>query len=888
MQNRIWIESFRQGSTLRLSTLLSVLVCLVLLVTASQLNAQPTASPAVWTAASPQSLTITSSSGLTSIPQVLTQGASNLDFSASGCSNSSTSCALTVKFSPTANGWRYGAVVLTDATGTTVVPLSGFGTGAAAIFPPGTISTFAGVQYLSPEGTQGSEDGDDGPATDAYFWGPNGFALDGAGNIYIADLQNYVIRKIDAKTGDISLAAGVPGISQGTKGVNICASSSDAYGDGCSATEATLYYPEAILIDGAGNLIIADAGDNLIRIVAPDGANGQDGEGTISVVVSGDPSGYACQKTPSITAGMCYPNALAIDQSGNLYISDSFNNVIRMFTPGSNGATGGGTMSVVVGGGTPSTQCGADPVFGNGCAPTQAILDGPQDLAFDASGNLYIADNLTSQIREVTLPSASPTISAVAGIEGDIGYAGDNGPATSALLYYPYGVKLDGAGNIYIADSYNNVIRKVSNGVITTVAGNYTAGAGYSGNGGAPASAQLNYPTRIWVDGVGNLLIADYNNNVVRKVDVSDVPIVPAFASTTVGQVTTGQDVTLMNNGTSTLTGSVSVPPNFTLGGASNPCPSSGLALSAGSSCVFGIEFAPTSSGPASGNLVLADNSVTGAQQTITLSGTGLANLESQTITFNNPGNQFDGGSYPLDATASSGLTVSYSITSGASIATLNGSTLTFTGVGSVTVQASQAGNGTYAAATPVSQTFTVAPMPSYTLSLTSSAISIAAGGTGTANFSVTSQNYAGSIQFVANVTTTNGVASDVTATVTPNPITLTSGGTTTFTLTVATTSGAANHAPVLPWKSGGAVMLCAVLFGAPLGFRRKRAIAMMLTASALLLAGFLMACSSGSSGSSNSTSTTKAARTYTVTVTPTGTGQVTNAQPASVTVTVQ
>lgn len=1010
LNNRV--GNYRRGLTLRLSTVVSVLACVALLGTASLLCAQPTSSPVAWafgTAAGTETLTITPSAALTATPTVLTQGATGLDFTSAGgtCARgSASSCTVNVKFAPTTNGLRFGAVVLTDSNGTTAVPLSGVGTGAAAIFVPGTISTLAGVQYLTPDSAECIENGDNGAATAAHFCGPNSFAFDGSGNLYIADWQNAVVRKVSTK-GTISLFAGIPAGS----GKSLCTTTGtggtpDAYGDGCVATQATLSYPEAVMVDGAGNLYITDSGDNMVRVVNAKTSVISIFAGTPSPSSGCKPASPATQSTVPYTgdgdaatsAVMCYPNALAEDTNGNIYISDYFNNMIHVVTPSTgiiNTVVGNSTVSALA---PPSCATAGTITVGDGCLANATFLTEPQDITFDGAGNLYIADYLDNAIRKVTgesvTSSGAVTIGTITSIAGSqsTNHTGDGGPATAATIDGPFGVRVDGAGNVYFSENYGNTIREIStSGIISTVAGEFVQSSGvsglgvtgYTGDGGPATSAQLNAPTRIAVDGVGNIWIADYGNNVVRAVNVSGVNVtvnkvvtpntvtVPAFASTSVGAASTAQDVTLMNNGTSplSLTVPVGVPTDFNLNGTGNTCIASAFPLAAGGTCVFAIEFEPTVSGSIAENLLLTDNSVTGATQDIALSGTSIA--ETQTITFANPGTQVYGGTLTLNATASSGLAVSYSITAGSSIASLSGDVLSFSGTGSVTVQATQAGNGSYAAATPVSQQFSVgtetqtitfanpgtqtygsgaitlnatassgltitytvttgnsiasvsgssltltgagsvtiqASQPgntniaaatpvsqtfnvveaAYTLPSPSAvaAVSIAsAGGSGTTTFSVTSQNYAGTINFTTNVSTTNGTAGDVTASA--SPVTLTAGGTGTSTLTITTTSGAANHAPKLPWKGAGALMACAVLLGAPFSLRRKRTMAVVLTGLAISLVGFMMACSSG--GSSTPTPTpTQAARTYTVTVTPAGTGTVANPAALTVTVTVQ
>src|SRR5260370_312468 len=150
---------------------------------------------------------------------------------------------------------------------------------------------------------------------------------------------------------------------------------------------------------------------------------------------------------------------------------------------------------------------------GDGGAGTSAQLNLPGGIAVDSSGNLYIADGGNHRVRKLS----NGIMTTVAG-NGTAGYAGDNGAATSAQLNDPVGVAVDSAGNLYIADAGNNVIRKVSNGTITTLAGNNKAGAGYSGDGGTATSAQFNDPVGVAVDSAGNLYIADANNNAIRKV----------------------------------------------------------------------------------------------------------------------------------------------------------------------------------------------------------------------------------------------------------------------------------------------------------------------------------------------------------------------------------
>ena len=230
--------------------------------------------------------------------------------------------------------------------------------------------------------------------------------------------------------------------------------------------------------------------------------------GIVSTLVGNGTAGYTGDSGQATSAQVSGPWGVAVDSQGNIYLSDTANNVIRKITAST------GIISTVAGNGTGGYS-------GDGGAATSAELNAPAGLAVDAAGNIYIADQLNGLIRKVT--ASTGLISTVAGATSNPwgGYAGDGGLATDAYMSDPAGVSLDSAGNIYIADMFNNAIRKVtaSTGIITTVAGNGTGG--YSGDGGAATSATLSLPTDVQIDSAGNLYIADYYNQVVREVSAS-------------------------------------------------------------------------------------------------------------------------------------------------------------------------------------------------------------------------------------------------------------------------------------------------------------------------------------------------------------------------------
>jgi sugar lactone lactonase YvrE len=280
-----------------------------------------------------------------------------------------------------------------------------------------------------------------------------------------------------------------------------------ACGDGQAATAAQLSFPQAVAVGPTGNVYIADWGDNQVREVTP--------AGTISVIAG---SGTFCQRTPSCgdggratSAELNYPAGVAVDSAGNVYVADTGDNEIRKVSPS-------GTITRFAGTGS---TCAHPPACGDGGPATAATLTGPTGLAMDKAGNLYIADAGDQEIRKVT-PAGQ--ISRVAGTGRACHHppsCGDQGAATGAQLSFPEGVAVGPAGVLYIADSGDQEIRKVSSGgTITRVAGTGVACSSppSCGDGGAATSARLNYPDGVVIGPAGSLFIADSSDNEVREV----------------------------------------------------------------------------------------------------------------------------------------------------------------------------------------------------------------------------------------------------------------------------------------------------------------------------------------------------------------------------------
>jgi len=586
-----------------------------------------------------------------------------------GSSNAAgTVCTVPVTFTPQYPGLRTAQVVTTDAAGQYVTGVSGIAKGALASVIPGTISTVAG-------GATSGSSGDGSAAVGALLGAPQGTAIDSAGNIYIADTANNKVRMISAATGKINTIAGT-----GTAG---------SLGDGAAATAAQLASPKAVAVDSAGNVYIADTGNHRIQMVSAQ-------TGFISTIAGTGVSGFGGDGSAASAAQLASPAGVAVDAAANIYIADTGNNRIRRI-----GALSG-LITTIAGTGTATYT-------GDGAAATAATLNAPAGVWADSSGTIYIADTLNHAVRAIN--PATGFITTVAGT-GTLGYTGDGAAATAAKLDAPAGVTTDAAGNIYIADTGNNAIRIVAAGTITTAAG--TGSSGFGGDGGASSIATLQSPHGVALDALGRIYIADTGNNRLREVDVTAASL--AFSPQIVQTTSTAKTVSIVNTGNTTLTltnitvtGAFASTAASTCVASSSAVPATTTTLAPGAVCTLSLTFSPTLATSTTGTVTITNSGV-GAAKTIALSGTGLPAQTNgpQTITFAAlPNVQYGTAPITLNASASSGLPVSYAVTGPA---TLAGSVLTLTGVGSVSVTATQAGNTSFTAATPVTRTFTVTP----------------------------------------------------------------------------------------------------------------------------------------------------------------------------------
>ncbi len=354
------------------------------------------------------------------------------------------------------------------------------------------IRTVAGTTAIT-EGIGGAE---------ASLFSPLGVATDSVGNVYVADAHR--IRRIDV-SGVISTFAGTGDWGYG--------------GDGGPADEARLAYPIGMATDSAGNLYVADRSNNRVRKIDP--------MGEITTIAGTGEEGYSGDGGPAAEARLFWPRGVALDATGNIYLTDTLNYRVRKVDAET------GIITTVAGTGEPWEPY----YYVEGGSAVRAEFDTPSGVATDSAGNVYVADSSADVVRKIDAETG--IIGSFAGMQGERGYGGDGGPARQALLDGPYHLATDTADNLYVPDAFNHRLRKIdaSTGVIETLAG--TGTRGYTGDGGPATEAQLAFPRAVAVDATGNLYVSDQANYRVRKID-AETGVIETIAGT--GDRTGGWD----------------------------------------------------------------------------------------------------------------------------------------------------------------------------------------------------------------------------------------------------------------------------------------------------------------------------------------------------------
>jgi hypothetical protein len=562
-----------------------------------------------------------------------------------GASNpANTVCTVPIKFTPQYPGIRMGTLTVNnnnDVIGT--AGLAGVGQGPEIAVTPGSLTMAIGG------GANGVTEVPESVTAAAIAVSNNGsgLAMDGAGNLYIADDINCLAYKVNPLTNQIVVVAGNYTYAGGA--VTPSTTPEPALGSNTC--------PQAIAVDGAGNIYFGDAhavnGSGYPDVVE----EVSQATGEIWVMAGGGSNAPSTTSQAATSVAINGINSLATDTSGNLYISDFFNNLVEKVTPA-------GQLVVVAGGGSTPVSTTPQPA-------TSAQLNGPTGMVFDASGNFYISDQNISKIEKV---NTSGQIFSVAG-GGATSPSDTPQPALNVALNNPSGLAVDGAGDLYIADFSNDLIEQVN------VAGELVVVAG--GGSTVPTStvesslsASLGNIEGVEVDGAGNIFIADGQNigngaNMVEKVTTVGAPL--NFPYTNVGSKSVPQSLTLTDIGNTSLTmSSVSATTDYPLQstGSCTVTAQNGQTLNTSSSCTIAYLFDPTTNGVLDEAATLTDNNlnVANSTQQLSFTGTGIGGNIVATPAFSPAG-----GAYLTAQT----VTISDS-TSGASIYyTTNGSTPT-------------------------------------------------------------------------------------------------------------------------------------------------------------------------------------------------------------------
>lgn len=372
---------------------------------------------------------------------------------------------------------------------------------------PATSSTSGSTAVVTTFAGTGLAGAIDGIGSAASFNSPHSIAADPTGNLYVADTVNNKIRKISPLGAVSTLAGG------GGGGPAYCAATGCGALDGVS-TAASFWSPLGIAVDIQGNVYVGDTVNNKIRKISP--------LGVVSTLAGGGGGGTSCFSAGcgaldgmGTAASFNQPEGIAVDDIGNIYVADQANHKIRKITPS-------GTVTTLAGGGGGALTCSAGTALGCGALDgngTAASFNQPQGVAVDSIGNVYVADSSNHKIRKIS-PAGLVSTLAGSGISGNL-----DGSGTSATFNYPKGIAVDNSGNVYVTDSSNHNIRKITpTGIVSTVAGggggapSCISGTGCGALDGVGTASSFNGPSGIAIDGLKSLYVADQFNHKIRKI----------------------------------------------------------------------------------------------------------------------------------------------------------------------------------------------------------------------------------------------------------------------------------------------------------------------------------------------------------------------------------
>jgi hypothetical protein len=729
--------------------------------------------------------------GYTSVGTFTTAATPTLTFTTPSTASVAAGATLTNAASSNYSGGSYGAISYTSSSpsvatvnattgvvtglsvGTTTITAtqaaaSGFNVTTSTSY---TLTVTIEYTFSTLAGTAGSSGSADGTGSAARFNGPNGVAVDALGNVYVADTFNRTIRKM-TPGGVVTTLAGTAGSSGSTDGTGSAARFTSAAG---------------VAVDAAGNVYVADRGDHTIRKIT---------SGGVVTTLAGTAGSSGSTEGTGTAARFANPSGVAVDAAGNVYVADRSNHTIRKITSGGVVTTLAGTA-----GSSGSTD-------GTGSA---ARFNDPIGVAVDATGNVYVAESLNSTIRKITSGGVVTTLAGTAR-----SYGSTDGTGSAARFNYPGGVAVDAAGNVYVADSFNHTIRKItSGGVVTTLAG--TAGSSGSTEGTGSA-ARFSVPSGVAVDAAGNLYVVEPFNYTIRKGSLpTPVLTTPTSASLTTTTATLGGNVTADGGISITARGVVYAVT------ATNATPQLGGTgvINVGGTGTTGVFTVNATGLTASTAYSYAAYATNAAGTAYTSVGTFTTADPTPTLTFTTPST----ASVAVGATRANAVTSTLSGGSFGAIsykssdtgkATVNPTTGVVTGlsVGTTTITATQAAAAGFNATTSTSYTLTVT-IGTPTISAAPSATGIAFGQTlASSTLSGGTASVAGTFAFTTPSTAPGVGTAAQGVTFTPTDATNYTSVTTTVNVTVAKATPTITVAPTASGIIYGQTLAASTLNG--------------------------------------------------------------------------